>query len=417
MKLNSNIETDHFYKRYKIYIYPTDKQKEYLDRSFELTRYVWNWALEQEENQYKLYLDGKIPKKDKFIKYFSLVQKYKKEKEDKVFLNSIQYESARIILRHIITAYEKYFYGSFKHPKFKSKKYSSDYYPLRSERVYFEDNMLRIPGLPNGDKIYTKYHTNESKSDNIKYYDCYICKDSLGRYYIRYAKKEKKYINYFSENNIPKSEAIGIDLNVEQTIVCSNGNVYKKPDLSKINKRIKKCRKAINKDNKLLSQRQKKLERTNSAIELLPSKNANKRTDKLRKLYIKKTNIIKNFIYQSISRIIKMNPKAIVMEDLDVIKMKSTKYINKYISDCNFGLIYEKMEEKCRQYNIPFITADRFYPSSQLCSNCGATKHTSQREYHCNNCGLIIDRDLNAAKNLATLAENYDYDFSNLMIG
>lgn len=415
-----NSKNNVYFEGHKIEIFPTKEQKEYIERSFELTRYVWNWALEQELNNYKLFQEGKSNKK--FLNIYDLKKLFTIHRKNNIFLEDIQYETAVYVFRNVITAYENFFKRdkslSYKinKPKFKSKKHNN-YIPLRNNTTYFENNMLRVPGLSRGDKIFTNYYTNNTKHDNIKYYKCGIKKDNLGKYWFCFAFEKQRKTTYFSDNNIPQTEAIGIDLNVKQTIVCSNGEIFEKPDLKKINKRIKRESRAVMKDCRLLQKRQSEQERTNSAIKLLPSKNAEKRINKLRKSYKKKFDKIDNFIYQSVSRIIKMNPKAIVMEDLDVVEMNQLHNIAKYTSECNFGKIYQIIKYKCEIYNIPFILADRYYKSSQTCSNCGATKpKNSSRLFHCNNCGLIIDRDLNAAKNLAKLAENYDYNFDNLVI-
>ena len=411
-----------YFEGHRIQIFPTEKQKEYIERTFELTRYVWNWALEQEQNNYILFKEGKAEKT--FLNIFDLKKLFTEARKHNIFLEDIQYETAVYVIRNAITSFENYFKRnqvkiSYKinKPKFKSKK-NNNYIPLRNNTTYFENNMLRVPGLPIGDKIFTNYYTNATKKDHIKYYKCGIKKDNLGNYWFCFAFEKEKPINYFKENNIPQTEAIGIDLNVQKTIVCSNGEIFSKPNLNKINKRIKRLSRAVMKDYRALQERQSEQERTNSAIELLPSKNANKRTDKLRKAYKKKFDKINNFIYQSVSRIIKMNPKAIVMEDLDVADMNKLHNIAKYTSECNFGKIYQIIQYKCEVYNIPFIVADRYYKSSQLCSNCNSLNNSknSNRLYHCNNCGLIIDRDLNAAKNLAKLAENYDYNLEELII-
>jgi len=152
---------------------------------------------------------------------------------------------------------------------------------------------------------------------------------------------------------------------------------------------------------------------------LLPSKNAIKRLNRYRKVYKKKTNIIRNFINQSVHNIIMKNPKAIIMEGLNVEKMKSRHFIASKIDDCKFSLIRENIKRKCEQYNIPFFLANRYFKSSQICSVCGSINkyNSNYHTYHCKKCGNTMDRDLNAAKNLANLAkyklaEEYDYSES-----
>ena len=131
-----------------------------------------------------------------------------------------------------------------------------------------------------------------------------------------------------------------------------------------------------------------------------------KRNERYLKRTKKLTNVVENSIHNITKEIVMTNPKGVVMEDLDVNKMKSKNhFIASEIHDYSFGKCKQIMKEKCNNYNIPFKVAPRDYPSSQLCSNCGhkydIDRHS--RKYKCPVCGHIEDRDINAAKNLANL--------------
>ena len=85
------------------------------------------------------------------------------------------------------------------------------------------------------------------------------------------------------------------------------------------------------------------------------------------------------------------------------------KHLSKAISEQCFYKFIEQMRYKCEMYGIEFIQVDRFYPSSKTCSNCGCIKKDlklSDRTYKCNECGLEIDRDFNAAINLERYVVN-----------
>jgi putative transposase len=100
------------------------------------------------------------------------------------------------------------------------------------------------------------------------------------------------------------------------------------------------------------------------------------------------------------------NPRAVVMEHLDINPsyFKHNKIMREYWMEARFFRCREVMEKKCEKLGIKFILADKQYPSSQLCSRCGSKRKPSGRVYICHNCGLKIDRDLNAAINLQKLA-------------
>lgn len=270
-------------------------------------------------------------------------------------------------------------------------------YSPRSDRLFFIDNMLRIEGLPKGEMIYTKWHSGYSKY-SIKYRDPVISKDNTGQYWITFAILVEKPIKYFEEKNISSlGRAIGIDLNVDNRIVLSTGEIYKAPELNKLYKKLVRYDRKCTKD--LIRQKMNDISISNRA---------NKRILKRNKVYRKITNINKNFVEKTTKDIINKYPSAIVMESLNILDMRKNKMISKLIHYCNFSNIKRRMSEKCNKYNIPFKLADRYFPSSQICSNCGHKLkwHKDYHKYICPICGLVIDRDLNSAINLENLAYN-----------
>lgn len=100
----------------------------------------------------------------------------------------------------------------------------------------------------------------------------------------------------------------------------------------------------------------------------------------------------------------KNKPFKIVIEDLDISRMLKNKYLSEKISEQNFYKFREILTYKCKLNNIELIIADKFYPSSKTCSRCGHIKQDlklKDRVFKCPTCGFEIDRDLNAAINLA----------------
>ena len=401
-----------YLKGYKIEIFPTEEQKEYFERCFSLTRYIYNWALNLENEQYRLYKEGLVEKKDKFLSAYTLHRKYTKLRNEKPFLQLISYEAARIIINDVIYAFESFWRFDNKYPKFKSNKRNSKCsLPVRSDRVYFENNMLRVEGLKRRTgKIFTKYYTYETKHDNIKYYNTRIVKDNIGKYWFCFKKEEIKpvAIHYFETNNIPISKPIGIDLNARPTIVISDGIneiVDDKPNIKKLNRRIAMQNRAISKDRERLKHQQQEQEKTNSAIELLPSNNAIKRLNEYRKSCKRRANITENFVQTATTKIIKSRPSAIVLETLSVREMESLHNVAASIRYSNIYKIQELLIQKANNYGIPIIKADKYYPSSQLCSICGSKNNIgSSKIFKCKYCGAVLDRDFNAACNLVKLA-------------
>ena len=271
--------------------------------------------------------------------------------------------------------------------------------------------MLRVEGLKRRTgKIFTKYYTYETKHDNIKYYNTRIVKDNIGKYWFCFKKEEIKpvAIHYFETNNIPISKPIGIDLNARPTIVISDGIneiIYDKPNIKKLNRRIAMQNRAISKDRERLKHQQQEQEKTNSAIELLPSNNAIKRLNEYRKSCKRRANITENFVQTATTKIIKSRPSAIVLETLSVREMESLHNVAASIRYSNIYKIQELLIQKANNYGIPIIKADKYYPSSQLCSICGSKNNIgSSKIFKCKYCGAVLDRDFNAACNLVKLA-------------
>ena len=112
-------------------------------------------------------------------------------------------------------------------------------------------------------------------------------------------------------------------------------------------------------------------------------------------------------IHMFTKSLINLNPQAIVIEDLNVSGMMKNRHLSKAIQEAKFYEIRRQLEYKCNWYGINLIVADRWYASSKICSCCGNKKQKlslSERTYVCENCGCVIDRDLNASINLKNLA-------------
>ena len=126
----------------------------------------------------------------------------------------------------------------------------------------------------------------------------------------------------------------------------------------------------------------------------------------IKKTFDKKNAYIKNFrkdlIHKATTEIVKHN-MVVAIEDLNVKGMMSNHKLASAISDCGFGMIRRFLEYKSAKYGTLLLKVGRFFPSSKKCSGCGHTKEKlslSEREFICEECGLVIDRDTNAAINI-----------------
>ncbi|MGC8547371.1 MAG: RNA-guided endonuclease InsQ/TnpB family protein, partial [Thermoplasmata archaeon] len=132
------------------------------------------------------------------------------------------------------------------------------------------------------------------------------------------------------------------------------------------------------------------------------SNNRRKQILKLQKKYMKLRNMREDFL-DKVSTAIAKRYDTVIMEDLNVQGMMQNHHIAKSISDVSFYSFKHKLEWKTMKYGKDLILIGMFDPSSKLCSKCGSIKHDlklSDRIYRCGVCGLVIDRDLNASKNI-----------------
>lgn len=400
MRYNICDSKTQYFKGYKIKIYPTEAQANMIDKRFDISIAIYNWTIEKETEQYELYKQGKSSKK--FLSYYDMINKYTIFRSENPWVLDMPYGSGCKSIHDAITSFTMFFKYHNRFPKFKSKKHlRKKSYGVRHDTMYFENNLLRIEGFPQGEFIYTKWNSGLSrKNKQIRYYNPTISKDNLNNYYISFCLLENKIIPTYEPDY---SNPIGIDLNVRDRFVCSNGYRSGSPNLYRLKKGLSKAEARVQMD---INRRKKEARAKSLNYDAIPYSNrAIKRLNARRKKRNKINNIVENFIQQETSKIIKMKPTTVVMESLSVERMDRRRYIAKQINYSNFSRCITVMKNKCNKYNINFISASSTYPSSQLCSNCGSRRKIySSKIYRCKCCGLVIDRDMNAALNLKKLA-------------
>ena len=259
----------------------------------------------------------------------------------------------------------------------------------RPSRIYLKDNgKLQIPTL--GDIDFGSVRADFDLS----------CKKQIanisfdGKYwYLSYTEDVKTKVV-----NSPKcTDGIGVDLGIKTLATFSDGtrvpNIKTFRRVRILEKRLKRLQRKVSR--KYLINKCNKHNKTKNIIKL-------ERQIKLIHRSIR--NIRINHIRKFVSVLVKKQPKYIAVEDLNVKGMMRNKYLAKDIANCSFYTIREHLIRKATERSIVVRLVDRFYPSSKTCSNCGNYKKDlklSQRVYHCDNCGEKIERDLNAALNIA----------------
>jgi putative transposase len=190
---------------------------------------------------------------------------------------------------------------------------------------------------------------------------------------------------------------LGIDIGVKDLAIRSDGIKHKNINTTKA---VRKTKKRLRRLQRSVS---RKYEKNKEGDRFVKTSNIIKQEKQIRLQHRKLANIRNNHIHQVTNSIVKTKPSKIVIEDLNVSGMMKNKHLSKAIAEQKLHDFKVKLIYKCEKNGIELVEADRWYPSSKMCSKCGAVKKDlklSDRTYICS-CGLQMDRDLNAAINLA----------------
>jgi putative transposase len=193
-----------------------------------------------------------------------------------------------------------------------------------------------------------------------------------------------------------RGPVIGIDLGLTTFATISNGRQTEKIEAPKpLKKNLKRLRRA----QRVLSRRQKGSKRREQARR------------RVARIHRRVRNVRGDFLNKLTTRLAREN-QAVVVEDLHTKGMVRNRHLAKAVSDAGWGEFRRMLEYKVVLYGSRLVAVDRFFPSSKTCSGCGAVKAVlllSDRQYACEECGALLDRDENAAKNIrrAGLARTY----------
>ena len=384
-------------KSIKVRLNPNNKQLTKLFQYAGCARFAYNWAINREEENHK--------QGNKFLSDMDLRKEFtqlKKLSEYK-WLNEVSNNVTKQAIKDACNAYKSFFKGQSKFPKFKSRKYSIPSFYQDNVKIQFTDTHVKVEAFSMSKK------QNKQKLNWIKLYekrkiptDCKYLNPRFtydGLYWYVSVSIE---VDDNAENILPSNEGIGIDLGIKDLAICSDGNTYKNMNKTQ---RVKKLEK---KKRRLQRSVSRKYCKNKKGDNYCKTSNIIKREKELLKTSKRLTNIRHNYLHQTTSEIIKRKPSFICIEDLNVSGMMKNKHLSKAVQEQGFYEFRKQIEYKAKWNNIPVIIADRFFPSSKICSCCGHIKKDlklSDRIYKCE-CGNIINRDFQASLNLKKYGEN-----------
>ena len=382
-------------KTIRVMLLPNDKQKTKLFQYANTARFAYNWALAREQENYKN--GGKFISDGDLRKEFTQLKKT----SDYAWLNNISNNVTKQAIKDACEAYKDFFKGYTKFPRFKSRKHSVPKFYQDNVKIQFTNTHVKVEGFATSKK------KNKQKLNwirlaehgripykNVKYVNPRIKYDGIN-WWITVG------IEYEDSTTLSSNDGIGIDLGIKDLAICSNGNIYKN-----INKtqRVKKLEKRKRRLQRSISRR---YEKNKKGVSYCKTSNIIKSEKELLKLNHRLTNIRQNYLHQITSEIVKREPSFICMEDLNVAGMMKNRHLSKAVQQQCFAEFRRQIEYKSAWNSIPVIIADRFYPSSKLCSCCGNIKKDlklSDRIYKCE-CGNVADRDYQASLNLKRYGE------------
>lgn len=386
----------------KIRLLPTTEQEKLFWKSVGVARWSYNFFLSYNQEKYNEYL--KDSTKEKFVSEND-VRKYinnKLKKTTHTWLNEVGSNVMKQGVKDANIALQGFFKLNKGYPKYKSRKKSKPIFYVNYE------SLIRTPNGFRGEKIGI-VKTRESLPKipkGEKYVNPRITYDGKFWYLSVGYKVEPKQVKLTGNK-------IGIDLGLKDLAIVSNvdnsyikkyKNINKGYKVKLLEKRLKRAQRKLSR--KILNNVESYDEnRVPTYIRPLKDcRNIQEQIHIIQNLYRKLTNVRNNYIHQVTTEIVKTKPSRIVLEDLNIIGLMKNKHTAKSIADVKWYEFRRQILYKAELYGIEVILADRFYPSSKTCSCCGNYKKDlklKDRTYICNECGLKIDRDINAAINLA----------------
>ncbi len=359
-------------KSLKVRLNLNNKQETLAFKHAGVARHAYNWGLETCQKAYK--------NKEAHLSAIDLHKKLVKEVKS---IHPWYYEVSKCApqqaLRDLGTAYKRFFKKIGKHPRFKKKGQHNNFY--LEGKIVSRKGKIKLP------RFGWVRLSEQVELDNIKN--------------VTIARHAKHWFVSFLVPHEPKAtpktrEAVGVDLGIKTLATLSDGKIFENKRPYKTYKRKLKIAQRV------LSKRFVKGKK-------IQSNNYYKQQTKVAQIHYKIACIRKDALHKLTSYLAK-NHSHIVIEDLNVAGMVKNHRLASAILDGGFYEFKRQLEYKSKWYGSTLKLANRFYPSSKLCSNCGNKKGTlklSERVYNCQNCQISIDRDLNASLNLEKLAESY----------
>jgi putative transposase len=354
---------------YKYRIYPTVEQAEKINQTIGVCRLVYNMSLQIKKASYR-------GRGSKSLTAMDICYQLKDLRKDYPWVKKVNSQALQSSVFNVDRAFDNFFKGISDFPNYKKKKNANSFQvSANTRRINWKRSTLDIGKIPN-----IKIRLSQRFEGKIK---TVTISRRAGRYFASISVNVPDILPPKKEQITP-SNSIGIDIGIKSFIVTSDGRKYEanqelKKQLSKLKSLQRHADKKMKKGSKNKKKAYKKIANLHYRI-------ANKRQDTIHK-------ITHDLTHDN-------QVRTIFIEDLNVRGMLQNRKLSRAISDASFGMFFETLKYKCEWNGINLVKIGRFDASSKTCSMCGYKNEAltlADREWTCDGCGEVLDRDENAA--------------------
>ncbi|MCK9869071.1 transposase [Nocardiopsis dassonvillei] len=357
-------------RAFRYRFYPSDVQAAELSRTFGCVRLVYNRALAERTAAWNTQQRG--------LSYTdsSAALTAWKRTEELSFLTEVSCVPLQQTLRHLHTAFRNFFDRRAKYPRFKSKKTSRASAEYTRSAFRYRDGQLTLAKMAEPlDIVWSRPLPADASPSTVT-----VSRDAAGRWFV----------SLLCEDTITSApavnNAVGVDAGITSVVTLSTGEKVANPRHER-------------RDRAKLARAQRALARKQPG-----SANRDKARRKVARVHARITDRRRDFLHKLTTRLVREN-QAVVIEDLAVRNMVKNRRLARAVSDAAWRELRTMLEYKCAWYGRDLVVVDRFLPSSKACSTPGcayvyALLPLNVRTWTCPRCGVVHDRDVNAANNL-----------------
>lgn len=374
-------------RAYKVEIDPNNKQRTALRCHAGCARYAYNWGLSRKIESYRD--TGKSPNNIDLHRELNKLKKADPDKGGVPWMYNVSKCAPQEALRDLDKAFKNFFrrckkgVGKKGFPRFKSRRRNPLKFRLTGAIRTSEDGThIKLPKLGWLRLKEVGYLPGPDRED-VKIQSATLS-ERAGRWFVSLSCK----VEIPDPAPRPRTKVVGVDVGIKTLAVTSDGREFENP------RALARCMRRLRRAQQALARKQK------------GSRNHLKARQRVAKLYYRVACIRQDALHKATTAIVK-GADVICIESLNVSGMLKNRKLSKALSDVSLSEFLRQLVYKAKWEGVELVEADRFYPSSKTCSGCGYIKQDlslSDRTYSCSECGLVLDRDLNAAINLKNLA-------------